>query len=78
MTIEPGNQQPRRRSSDSPDPTKNELPSRALLRKRAKECLFMIRLILIGAAGYLLATRPELRERVIGTARDMLGRLSAR
>lgn len=38
----------------------------------------MIRLILIGAAGYLLATRPELRERVIGTARDMLDRLSAR
>ena len=38
----------------------------------------MIRLILIGAAGYLLATTPELRERVLGTARDMLGRLSAR
>ena len=34
--------------------------------------LFMIRLILIGAAGYLLATRADFRERVLGTARDIL------
>lgn len=38
----------------------------------------MIRLILIGAAGYLLVTRPDLRERVLGTARDVMDRLSAR
>jgi len=38
----------------------------------------MIRLILIGAAGHLLVTRPEHRDRLLGTARDALERLSAR
>jgi len=38
----------------------------------------MIRLLLAGAAGWMLATRPELRERVLWTARDLLQRLTAR
>lgn len=38
----------------------------------------MIRLTLAGAAGWMLATRPELRERVVGVARDIFQRLSAR
>lgn len=38
----------------------------------------MIRLILAGAAGWMLATRPEFRERVFGVARDIFQRLTAR
>lgn len=37
----------------------------------------MIRLILAGAAGYMLWTRPELRERVFGFTRGVLDRLTA-
>lgn len=40
--------------------------------------LTMTRLILAGATGWMLATRPELRERVIGVARNIFQRLSAR
>lgn len=38
----------------------------------------MIRLILAGAAGWMLATHPEFRERVFGVARDIFQRLTAR
>lgn len=38
----------------------------------------MLRIILIGAAGYLLATRPDLRARLFGATRDVLDRLSLR
>jgi hypothetical protein len=37
----------------------------------------MIRLILVGAAGYMLWTRPELRERVLGFTREFFDRLTA-
>lgn len=40
--------------------------------------LAVIRLILVGATGYLLATRPDLRERVLGAARQFLDRLTVR
>jgi hypothetical protein len=40
--------------------------------------LDMIRLILAGAAGWMLATRPELRERVFGVAKDIFQPLTAR
>jgi hypothetical protein len=38
----------------------------------------MFRLILAGVAGWMLATRPELRERVVDAARGLYERLSAR
>ena len=38
----------------------------------------MFRMILAGAAGWMLATRPELRERVLNVTRDLFARLTAR
>lgn len=38
----------------------------------------MLRLILIGAAGYVLATRPDIRARLIGAARDLFDRRAMR
>ena len=38
----------------------------------------MIRLILVGATGWLLATRPELRERIFGAARSLYRHLATR
>lgn len=38
----------------------------------------MFRMILAGMAGWMLATRPELRERVFGVTRDVLSKLTSR
>lgn len=38
----------------------------------------MFRMILAGMAGWMLATRPQLRERVVDVTRDLFTRLTSR
>lgn len=45
---------------------------------RAHKDIDMFRMILAGMAGWMLATRPELRERVFGVTRDVLSKLTSR
>lgn len=69
------------RSEPSLDERTNALEERFRLPKSAQQGgkeVDMIRLILAGAAGWILATRPDLRDRVFGVARDIFQRLTTR